>query len=324
VPVLRASIAGGGMSARILSWGAVVQDLRLEGHRPPLVLGFERFDDYPARSPYFGAVVGRFANRIAGGRFAIDGEEFVIDRNEHGKHTLHGGRAGTGRRPWRIVDLGPDTVTLGILDPDGWMGFPGNLDVQCTYRLGGSGRLSVEMEASADRTTPCSLAHHSYFNLDDGGAGDILSHRLTIAADRYLPTDDDDIPTGAILPAAGTPHDFRVKRPVGLSGAATIHDHNYCLATVRGPMRPAARLEGARSGIAMAVATTEPGLQFYAGHGIAPGMAGLDGIRYGACSGLCLEPQAWPDAPNRPEFPNALLRPGERYRQRTEYRFERE
>lgn len=317
--VHRVRIAAGDIAANILTWGATVQDLRLAGHASPLVLGFERFDPYPTHSAWFGAIAGRFANRIAEGRFAIDGREFHVACNWLGKHTLHGGNAGMAHRLWSIADAGDDFVTLAWHEEDGAAGFPGNLDVECRYSLTNGGALVVDLIASADAPTPCSLAHHSYFNLDDGGKGDVLDHRLRIAAESWLPVDAELIPTGEIRAVAGGDCDFRAPRPMRSSMAG--YDYNWCLAEARRPLTFAARAECARSGIALEVWTTEPGLQFYDGAGIAAGLLGLDGIAYGPRSGFCLEPQAWPDAPNRPAFPSTILRPGEAYRQRSEFRF---
>ncbi|WP_353645670.1 aldose epimerase family protein [Mesorhizobium sp. WSM2239] len=323
--VRRVSIAGGGLSAKILGWGAVVQDLRLAGHDAPLVLGFDRFDDYPALSPYFGAIVGRHANRIRNGRFIIAGQHCQIDAEHPEKHGLHGGSNGYFRRIWEIDEAGEDFVTLFLRDPDGAMGFPGALDVRCTYKLQNPGVLSIELTATSDAPTLCNLAHHSYFNLDDGGSGDILDHRMTVNASAYLPVDDSLIPTGVVRPVDATPFDFRLARTIRMEseGEQLEYDHNFCLAAARGPLRQAAWMQGASSGVEMEVWTTEPGLQFYIGQHLNPDAAGLGGRRYGKFSGFCLEPQTWPDSPNRPYFPQATLLPGETYRQTTEYRFRR-
>jgi len=321
--VQRFAIRGGGLTANIIGWGAAVQDLRLDGHDAPLVLGFEEFADYPAHSPYFGAIPGRCANRIAGGRFVIDGTPWHADTNFLGKHTLHGGSKGFGKRVWSVSSSGSDFVTLTLHSADGEMGFPGALDASCTYSVRAPGTLSIELTATCDEPTLCNLAHHSYFNLDDGGSGDILDHRLVINAGAYLPVDEELIPTGVVQPVAGTPFDFRQARPVRLDvdGQQVIYDHNFCLAAARGPLKQAAWAQGARSGVEMEVWTTEPGVQFYAGHKVAREQEGLGGRRYGAYAGFCLEAQVWPDAPNHAYFPQAVLRPGETYRQVTEYRF---
>ena len=318
--VQRVEIAGGDLSARILTYGAVVQDLRLAGHGAPLVLGFDRLEDYLDHSVYFGAIVGRYANRIAGGKFLLDGERFETDPNDRG-NTLHGGGQGIDKRVWRIVERGADFVTLTIGDPSGAMGFPGSLDISCTYRIRPPGTLAVELTAACDRATLCNLAHHSYFNLDDGGRGTVLDHLLRIAAQAYTPIDDACIPTGEVLPVEGTRFDFVLPRPIAEEGDDGAYDHNFCLAAERGPMRQVAWARGERAGVEMEVWTTEPGLQFFSG-GIADRtVPGLEGISYRAYSGFCLEPQVWPDSPNRPYFPQAVLRPGEEYRQNSEYRF---
>lgn len=299
--------------------------MRFAGHAPPLVLGFERFEDYPVLSPWFGAVVGRFANRIEGGRYVLDGRAFDIERNWLGRHTLHGGAAGMAHRLWRIVETTGRSVRLAYRDEGGAAGFGGNLEVECTYMLTDDDVLVVELTAQSDAPTPCSLAHHSYFNLADGGAGTIVGHRLSIAADHYLPVDADLIPTGEIRAVDGTPFDFRAARSIRLPqpAAPVAYDHNWCLADERRAIERVATLESAASGISLDLWTSEPGLQFYDGGGIPAGLRGLEGIVYGSHSGLCLEPQAWPDAPNRPEFPDPVLRPGQTYRQRSEFRFRR-
>ncbi|WP_157016183.1 aldose epimerase family protein [Mesorhizobium xinjiangense] len=321
--VHRLAIAGGGLSAKILTWGAVLQDLRLDGHAPPLVLGFDALAGYLEPAPYFGAIVGRYANRIGGGHFAIDGERFSVDQNFLGRHMLHGGAKGTSQRLWTLADHGEDFVTLTLLDPAGAMGFPGNLDISCTYRLRQPGRLAIELSATCDAPTLCNLAHHSYFNLEDGGAGGVLDHRLMVPAGAYLPVDEDLIPTGRVEPVAGTPFDFELSRPIRheTQGGQFAYDHNFCLAAARGPLKLAAWAQGPVSGLEMEVWTGEPGLQFYAGQGLDGVPGGLEGRTYDAYAGFALEPQFWPDSPNRPYFPQAVLRPGEIYRQATEYRF---
>lgn len=318
----RVSIAAGGLRANIMTWGASVQDLRLDGHGAPLVLGFETFEPYLVHGSHFGATPGRFANRIKDGQFILDGERFDVDRNQDGRHTLHGGSKGFGKRVWHIAESGDDFVSLALRSPDGDMGFPGNLDVQCLYRVQTPGTLSIELTAKTDHPTYCNLTNHSYFNLDDGGASDILDHRLTIAAGAYLPNDADSIPTGLVQPVDGTPYEFRMARAVRTDGEQVSYDNNFCLAAKRGPLRQAAWAQGTVSGIEMETWTTEPGVQFYIGHKLKPDMPlGLAGIQYRPSSGFCLEPQFWPDAPNRPYFPVAVLRPHETYRHVTEYRF---
>ena len=321
--VRRFAIRGGGLSANVIGWGAVIQDLRLAGHDAPLVLGYDRLESYEADTAYFGAAVGRFANRIRDGRFTLGGNRFQTERNFLGRHTLHGGSGGFSHRPWTGSLHGRDFVTLVLHDADGTMGFPGALDVTCTYRLKVPGTLSVELIATASEPTLCNLTQHSYFNLDDGGAGDILDHRLMLNAAAYLPVDDECIPSGVVRPVDETPFDFRQARPLRMEteGEQLAYDHNFCLAAARGPLRQAAWVQAANSGVEMELWTTEPGVQLYIGEHIAPPAPGLRGLSYGKFSGFCLEPQVWPDAPNRPYFPPATLLPGETYHHVSEYRF---
>ena len=315
--VERVRISGGGLTAYIMSWGAVLQDLRLAGHEPPLVLGFPRFEDYPAHSPYFGAIVGRVANRIAGGRFSIGGREYETDRNEGGRHTLHGGSDGTGSRLWTFGEITESRATLTLHDPAGMMGFPGNVDIGCTYELTEQSTMRITLEAQTDAATPLSLAHHSYFNLD--GSADCGEHRLQIEADRYLPVDGDLIPTGEVAAVQGTALDFLQQRQLRESRVQGGLDHNFCLADSRRKLSIVARL--CAGGVTMYVATTEPGLQCYDGRLINTPVPGLTGERYGPFSGVALEPQCWPDAVHHPQFPDIVLRPDDRWRQISEFRF---
>lgn len=319
--VTRVALRRGALRAWVLTWGATVQQLRLDGHDRPLTLGFDRMEDYLAHSLFYGAIVGRHANRIARGRFTLDGQRYEVDANEASGHSLHGGGAGVWRRNWMLADVGPDHVRLTLEDPDGAMGFPGNLSIACTYRLLPPATLAVELSATTDAPTLCNLAHHSWFNLDDGGAGDARSHRISISAGAYLPVDATLIPTGVVQPVDDTRFDLRLARPIAGHPGQAGYDHNFCLAATRGALAQAAWVQGGRSGVEMAVWTTEPGIQFFDGDAPPRMAAGLDGIRYGRHAGLCLEPQVWPDSSNRPYFPQAILRPGETYAQRTEYRF---
>lgn len=319
----RVRIARGGLAASIMSWGAALCDLRLDGFDFPLILGLTHFEDYLSHSPYFGAVVGRYANRIAHRRCSIDGVDYRFDRDSAEKHLLHGGSRGTDKRNWTFAEVSQDSARLILTDRDGEMGFPGTCQLSATYRLVGDGVLALDLEATTDRPTPLNLAGHAYFNLE--GSGTILDHELRIDAESYLPVDEELIPTGQVRHVEGTPFDFRVARPIRQKrgGEPVIYDHNFCLSGARVAMREVAKLRAPRSGIAMTLATTEPGLQFFAGYNTALPVPGLNGGLYETCAGLCLEPQLWPDTPNRPDFPNAILRPGERCRQQTEYRFER-
>ena len=317
--VERLTIAGGGLQARILNWGAVLQDLRLDGHDAPLVLGFPRFEPYPEISPHFGAVAGRCANRVRGGPLELDGRGFELDRNFLGRHCLHGGALGTGKLPWRIEEHGDDRAVLGISLPDGHMGFPGKFEARVAYAAAPGGTLDIRMQASANAATLCSLAHHSYFNLD--GAETIDEHLLSVEAPSYLPVDDELIPTGEIRPVAQTRFDFR--SPARVAQARPV-DHNYCLSRERVPIRPVARLTSPASGVTMECRTTEPGLQVYDGAKIDIDEPGLAGRAMRAHAGIALEPQGWPDAIHHAAFPQSVLRPGEIYRQHTQYVFRRE
>ncbi len=319
-PVERVRISGQGLTAWILTWGAVVQDLRLDGVSHPLVLGFQHFPPYLGSTAYFGAIVGRLANRIAGGRASIAGVTQRLDRNDGGRHTLHGGREGSGRRLWRLEDAGEDAVTLRCALPDGHMGFPGNLDAVATYRIAPGPALALDLSAETDAETVCGFAHHSYFNLD--GAGTILDHRLRIDADAVLQVDAELIPTGEVLKVEDTAFDFRNARRIGAAGIA--YDHNFCLSEARRPLRAVAALSGPRSGLTLKLATTEPGLQVYTGAALSTGATpGLTGTPYGPYAGVALEPQVWPDAPNRRWSAMARLRPGEVYKQTSVFRFSR-
>lgn len=318
--VHRVALTGGGLTANVMTWGASLQDLRLDGHQPPLVLGFDKFDHYPAHSPYFGATPGRYANRIGNATFEIDGTHHRTDPNFLDKHTLHGGSSGTGKRIWQIADLGTSHVDMILTDLDGMMGFPGNCDLTCSYTLKDNGVLQIVHTARTDAPTIAGLAHHSYFNLD--GSEDCREHSLQIFAEHYLPVDEELIPTGEIAPVGDTPFDFREAKFIesDLDGEL-IYDHNFCTARNRHNLRDVAIAHSASSDITLTVASTEPGLQFYAGHKISTPVPGLTGHKYGGYAGFCLEAQNWPDAPNHPDFPSAVLRPDEQLRQVTEYRF---
>jgi aldose 1-epimerase len=319
--VTRVFLGGGGLTAQVLTWGAVIQDLRLDGHDAPLVLGFETMPDYLAYSPYFGATPGRNANRVADGRFSIDGREYQLERNENGVTHLHGGSDGIGSRNWTIVEHTDDRVVLSILDPDGRAGYPGNCTITATYRLKPGGVLSVLYETVTDKPTIANVCQHSYFILD--GNETAAAHDLQIAADAYLPTDDRQIPEGGPRDVTGTPFDFRKMKPMlqEENGRQVLFDHNFCLSDERVAMREVAHARSRESGVHLSVRTTEPGVQFYAACKLDVPVPGLEGRRYGPFSGFCLETQIWPDAINQKGFPKAILRPGEVLRQETEYMF---
>lgn len=301
----------GDLTAHVLTYGAIVQDLRFKDVDYPLVLGMDDLAGYLAQTGYFGAIVGRFANRIGGGHFCIDGQEYQTDRNFRGRHTLHGGSNGISSQLWRVEQQSDNRVVLSLDLADGEMGFPGRMQIIAGISLDGEA-LSFDLSAESDAPTPCNLAHHGYFDLD--GRADIRNHSLRIDASHYLPVDDDLIPTGEIAPVAGTDFDFCTPRQIGNFG----YDHNFCLSARPRPLRPVALLTGG-SGLSMQVETTACGLQFYDGAYIGQ-MTGLEGRPYHPHAGLALETQHWPDAPNRSDFPDAILRPGQKYSETTTYR----
>jgi len=295
------SLRGGGLTARVLTLGAIVQDLRLDGVGFPLVQGSPDPLAYLGEMVHVGALAGRYANRIGGAGFVLDGVAHRTDANWRGRHTLHGGAAGAGQRLWQIVAQAPDRAVLALRLPDGDMGFPGTLDIEAVIALGPGPVLSFLMTATADRATPCSFTHHGYFRLDDGP--DLRHHRLTIPAETLLDLDGDLIPTGRRVQVGGAT-DFRAPRALG--GARP--DHCYCLAPSTDAPRSVARLDSTATGLSLHLETTAPGLQVHA-------------ARHGPHWGLALEAQEWPDAPNHPQFPAAILRPGAVWRQTTRYRF---
>lgn len=303
-------LVGGGLSARILTWGGVLQDLRLEGVPYSLVLNFPTLAGYVHSKAYIGSNVGRFANRIAHGRAEIAGQNYQLNTNFLGKHLLHGGVAGADRQVWTVTAYTKHSLSLGLTLAEGHMGFPGELTVKLVYRLLDSACLELEFIATTTAPTLCNFAHHSYFNLD--GAGSIQNHHLQIEAEHYLPVDAESIPSGEVAAVAGTAFDFRTLKPINWQGAG--YDHNFCTASAQQALRPVAYLQG-QGGIGMRLETTEPGLQFYDGEHLDAG--------YTAYAGLALEPQIWPDAPNHAHFPSAELWPGQVYRQLTRYCFSR-
>ncbi len=306
---------GEGLVLGVLTYGCIIVSLRVpdaRGRAASVVLGYERLEPYLESSPYFGALVGRYANRIANASFSIDGRVHHVSPNEPPNH-LHGGFRGFDKRVWEAeTAAATNTVVFRRRSPDGEEGYPGTLDAEVTYSLGD--HFQMTCEAEADAPTHVNLTQHSYFNL--GGGGDVLAHELTIDADAYLPVNERLIPTGERAPVAGTPFDFRRPEAIGARvrgpheqlARGQGYDHNFILAADGVAIARAARAVDPSSGRTLEIATTEPGLQFYSGQ--------IVGFR-----GFCLEPQHFPDSPNRPEFPSTLLRPGQRYRSMTRYTF---
>ena len=313
--VQRVILTNGNLTAHVLNYGGILQDLRLARYAPSLVLGFDNIFAYETAGGYIGATVGRFANRIANGHLSIQGKEFQLDHNFRGRHTLHSGQAGTGKQLWDIVEYHTDSVIFAVVLPDGHMGFPGRLRIELEWQLKGDDALSAQLRALTDAPTVCNLALHSYFNLT--GMSDMHGHKLQVNADQYLAVDKDLIPTGELLSVSETDFDFRL--PTSLPFNQAI-DYNFCLSATRQPIRTVAWLSAEEAGLTLELSTTEPGLQIYDGANLSSGVRGLNGHVYGPCSGLALEAQLWPDAPHHPHFPSALLSPDELYFQQTEFK----
>ncbi|WP_298822125.1 aldose epimerase family protein [uncultured Roseibium sp.] len=310
----------GVLEASILTLGAVIRDLKVAGQT--VVLGFDDLQSYLDHSPYFGVIAGRCANRIAHGKMSVDGIEYQLDCNDGGRNHLHGGSEGFSNRVWQIEQSDKASVLLKLVSEDGEMGYPGRVEALVRYTLTGSGALRVKITAKTDKTTPVNLTQHAYFNLD--GSNTILNHTLEVAADSYLPVDEDLIPTGEIRNVAWTAFDFqdgrKLKRKPGEED--TFYDHNFCLADApRDQVAFAAALEDGAGDRRMEIWTTEPGLQLYDAGKLNVTVPGLGGKLYGPHAGLCLEAQRWPDSVNRPNFTNVLLRPTETYSHVTEFRF---
>jgi aldose 1-epimerase len=319
-----------GIEVRAMTYGAIITSIRMpdrHGTRADIVLGFDSLGGYLAGSPYFGAVVGRYANRIAGGRFTLEGRTYRLARN-NGPNSLHGGERGFDKVLWTAEPFETDS-TAGVVfsyeSRDGEEGYPGNLRVKTTYTLNDDNELDFEYEAVTDKATPINLSQHTYWNLHGDGRGDILDHVLTLNASAYTPVDSTLIPTGRLAPVAGTPFDFR--RPTAIGARIGTddqqlrfgrgYDHNWVLdANPDGPTN-AARLEDPTTGRRLDIGTTEPGIQFYSGNFLDGTLEGKHGRTYGHRSGLCLETQHFPDSPNHANFPSTILRPGRRYQSRT-------
>lgn len=325
-----------GLELRAITYGGIIVSLQTPdraGRMADIVLGFDSLAGYLTNAPYFGAIIGRYANRIAGGRFTLDGTTYRLATN-NGPNHLHGGVRGFDKVVWQgapFQDEGGVGVTLTHTSPDGDEGYPGTVTARVTYTLTDRDELVVDYAATTNRATPVNLTQHSYFNLAGEGAGkDVLDHVLTIEASAFTPVDATLIPTGAVAPVAGTPFDFRTPTAIGaridrddpqlrLGGG---YDHNFVLdREPGGGLVHAARLVEPTSGRTLDLHTTEPGLQIYSGNGLDGGLTGKGGRRYGRRCGLALETQHFPDSPNQPGFPTTILRPGGELRSRTVFRF---
>ena len=308
-----------GIEVRAISFGGIITSIVTpdrKGSMADIVLGFDSLEGYLAPHPYFGALIGRYGNRIANGRFTIEGVEYALSAND-GPHHLHGGATGFDKAVWHAAQL-PDSngIAFEYESADGEEGYPGSLKVRVCYRLTDDDDLIIEYRATTDKTTHVNLTQHSYFNLAGEGSGDVLDHQLTIDADCYLPVDATLIPLGAIAPVEGTPFDFRTPRSIGGG-----YDHNFVLNNWSGAIRHVARASDPVSTRTLDVATSEPGLQFYAGNTLDGRLIGKSGRGDGSHGGFCLETQHYPDSPNHPEFPTTLLRPGEVYQSTTIFTF---
>jgi aldose 1-epimerase len=324
----------GGMEAKITTYGATVISLMVpdrKGEPGDVVLGYDSLEDYSTRKEYFGCIAGRYANRIAGGKFSLQGTQHQLATNDGDNH-LHGGIRGLDKVVWQAQGFEDNTgigLRLAYLSPDGEEGYPGNLSISVTYMLTASNELRIDYNASADKPTIVNLTHHSYFNLAGAGTGDILNHDLMINADRFTPVDRSLIPTGELRKVEGTPFDFTQPIAIGariendeeqlqLGGG---YDHNWVLnKDAEGPCL-AARTFERKSGRTLEVYTTQPGLQFYSGNFMENNIAAKAGQIYHHRGGFCLETQHFPNSPNRPDFPTTVLDPKSKYEHTTVYKF---
>lgn len=323
-----------GMKATVTNYGAILVSLDVpdrNGEFEDVVLGFPALDGYLKENPFFGAVVGRYGNRIGNAKFTLNGVEYQLAAN-NGPNSLHGGVKGFDKRIWDAEPVEQDDavgVKLTYMSADGEEGYPGNLSVTMTYLLTNDNEFAIDYSATTDKATPVNLTHHSYFNLAGQGNGDILGHELTLLADRFTPVDDGLIPTGELAPVESTPMDFRQPEKIGARINADYeqlkfgggYDHNWALNNSDGAMALAARVYEPTSGRVMEVMTTEPGIQFYSGNFLDGSLTGKDGKVYKHRYGLCLETQHFPDSPNKPDFPSTILEPGETYHTKTAYKF---
>jgi aldose 1-epimerase len=317
-----------GLRARIMTYGAIVVSLEVpdrEGKVADVTLGYDTLDGYLETTPYFGAIVGRYGNRIAKGKFTLDGLEYTLATNNDENH-LHGGIKGFDKVVWTVEPIREDDavgVEMTYLSPDGEEGYPGNLKSVVTYRITEANELKITYLAETDQATPVNLTHHSYFNLAGQGTGDILGHELMLNADRYTPVDAGLIPTGELRPVAATPFDFTTPHTIGerIAQVEGGYDHNFVLNREGAEPTLAARVVEPSSGRVMEIFTTEPGIQFYAGNFLDGSITGKVGNVYHKHYGFCLETQHFPDSPNHDHFPSTILRPGEKYQSMTIHRF---
>jgi aldose 1-epimerase len=323
-----------GCEARIMTYGGIVQSLKVpdrNGQLGDVVLGYDTVDAYIAKTPYFGALIGRYGNRIGGAKFTLEGKTYKLAAN-NGANSLHGGVKSFDKVVWKAVkaDVGPQgpRLELNYLSKDGEEGFPGNLNVTAVYTLTDDNALDLRFKATTDKPTLCNLTHHSYFNLRGQGNGDILGHEVYINANEVTAVNSQLIPTGKIESVDGTPFDFRKPTAIGarINDPNTElqygpgYDHNWIINKPLGQLGLVARVYEPTSGRVMEVESTEPGTQFYAGNSL-DGMKGKGGAVYKSRTGFCIEPQHYPDSPNHPDFPSTELKPGETYTNIIIYKF---
>jgi aldose 1-epimerase len=331
VPIELYVLTNGRMTAKVMTFGAILTELDVpdrHGKLTDVVLGFDNLKSYLAGHPHFGATTGRVANRIAKGRFTLDGKEYKLATN-NGPNSLHGGLKGFDKVVWKGQDVsgkGGAAVKFTYRSPDGEEGYPGNLDVGVTYTVTPDDALRIDYTATTDKPTPVNLTNHSYFNLAGPASGPILGHEVMIVADQYTPVDDTLIPTGELKPVKGTPLDFTTPTTIGdrineLKAEPIGYDHNYVINGDPKALKLAANVRDPESGRVMEMYTTEPGVQLYTGNFLDGSVKGKGGVVYKQHQALCLEAQHFPDAVNQPSFPSIILRPGETYKQTTIYKF---
>jgi aldose 1-epimerase len=321
-----------GVEVRAMTYGAIITSIKVpdrSGTMGDVVLGFDALDGYLKQHPFFGAIVGRYGNRIGKGRFTIDGKTYTLATN-NGPNSLHGGIRGFDKFVWQAEPMsGRAGVTFSRTSPDGEEGYPGTLAVRVGYELTDRNELIVDYHATTDKATPVNLTQHSYFNLAGQGSGDILQHQMMINADRYTPVDGTLIPTGELAAVKGTPFDFTTATPIGArindshpqlkNGQG--YDHNWVLNRNADGVSLAARVVEPSTGRTLEVSTTEPGVQFYAGNFLDGTLTGKGGHVYQRRNGFCLETQHFPDSPNQPSFPSTIVKPGQEYSSKTVFTF---
>ena len=322
-----------GVEVRAMNYGGIILSLRVpdrKGQLADIVLGHEKAEEYMPNPPYLGAIVGRYANRIANGTFTLDGKTYTLPKND-GPNTLHGGVTRTFDKVlWDGEPLkGKNGVAFTYLSKDAEEGFPGNLKVTVTYTLTDSNELVIDYQATTDKATPINVSQHSYFNLKGAGNGDILDHEIMISADKFTPVDKNLIPTGELRAVKGTPFDFttstkigaRIEDPYEQMVLGHGYDHNFVLNRKGAGLSLAARVYEPTTGRVLEVSTTQPAVQFYTGNFLDGSVTGKEGQVYKRRYGLCLETQHYPDSPNHPDFPSTILKPGEKFHQTTVFKF---